>query len=493
MRRRLFPVVLALALAGPAAADVFTVTKTADTLDGDCDADCSLREAIGAANARPGLDVVRVAPGTYALTRVGPPEGNNSTGDLDVRDDLVILGAGADRTVLDGSGIDRVLEGVFAETELEVRGVTVRNGRPAGPGQDDGGGIYAEGPLTLVGCHVTGNRTSGIGGGMYADLLVARDSTFSDNEALMGGGLASFLSVRLTNVTLSGNHALSKGGGAFLPFSFTDLSHVTATGNQAQEGGGIAYDSDALCPGPCDIHYSLESSLIAGNTAENGPDCWLLPLAKPGHAANLFGVSDGCTPDDPDRSGADPRLSTLGDHGGPTPTHNLLPGSPAIDLAPSITCSGADQRGLPRPVDGDGDGSLGCDAGAVERAPGCQPDARTLCLGDAADTGDTGRFQATARWTTRDGSGDAQALPLTPDTGAFWFFAPKNLEIQIKVLDGCAVNNRFWVFASGLTDVGVEITVEDTRTGESWMYGRQRGTPFPTLTDTDAFDTCGAP
>jgi CSLREA domain-containing protein len=482
----LLPALLLLA-AAPAAGEVFTVTKTADTLDGACDTDCSLREAVGAANARAGLDIVRVGPGIYGLTRVGPPEENNATGDLDVRDDLVILGAGADRTILDGNGIDRVLESVFGEADLEVRGVTVRNGRTIEPSsiQAAGGGIHAEGTLTLVGCHVTGNRSESFGGGAEATVLVARDSTFSDNEANLGGGLSSFLLVRLTNVTLSGNRALAEGGGAFLPFSYSDLSHVTATGNRAREGGGIAYESGVSCPGLCENHFSLNSSLIAGNTAENGPDCWLLPLAEPGHVANLFGVSDGCTPGGPDRAGADPRLSILGDHGGPTPTHALLAGSPAIDLAPSITCSGADQRGLPRPADGDADGILGCDAGAVERAPGCQPDARTLCLGDG------NRFQATARWTTRDGSGEAQALPLTSDTGAFWFFAPQNLEIQIKVLDGCAVNNRFWVFASGLTDVGVEITVEDTRTGESWLYGRQHGT-FPTITDTDAFDTCGA-
>jgi CSLREA domain-containing protein len=490
MRRRLLPAILLLAAvpAIPAAGEVFTVTKTADTLDGACDTDCSLREAVGAANARAGLDIVRVGPGIYGLTRVGPAEGNNATGDLDVRDDLVILGAGADRTILDANGIDRVLESVFGEADLEVRGVTLRNGRATnayGSIQAAGGGIRAEGALILVGCHVTGNRSDSFGGGVEATVLTARDSTFSGNEAAMGGGLSSFLSVRLANVTLSGNRALGKGGGAFLPFTFTELSHVTATGNRAQEGGGIAYDSDVLCPGPCDIHYSLESSLIAGNTADRGPDCWLLPLAEPGHVANLFGVANGCSPGGPDRSGADPGLSTLGDHGGPTPTHALLAGSPAIDLAPSITCSGADQRGLPRPADGDADGLLGCDAGAVERSPGCQPGVRTLCLGDG------NRFQATARWTTRDGSGEAQALPLTSDTGAFWFFAAQNLEIQIKVIDGCAVNNRFWVFASGLTDVGVEITVEDTRTGESWMYGRQRGAAFPTVTDTDAFDTCG--
>jgi hypothetical protein len=318
-----------------------------------------------------------------------------------------------------------------------------------------------------------------------ATVLVARDSTFSDNEANFGGGLSSFYSVRLTNVTLSGNRAVNEGGGAFLPFTFSELSHVTATGNRAQEGGGIFHNFDSFCPGPCDNHFSLESSLIAANTAETGPDCSGLPLSAPAHATNLFGVGEGCSPADNDRAGTaghplDPRITALGDHGGPTPTHALLADSPALDLAPAAACTSADQRGFPRPA-----GSA-CDAGAVERGPGCQPDAQTLCLGAA------NRFQANAHWTSKDGSGEAQAIPLTGDTGAFWFFSPRNLEIQLKVLDGCGVNDRFWVFVTGLTDVGVEVTVEDTLTGESWMYGRQRGTPFPTVTDTDAFHTCAA-
>ena len=496
MRQASASALLVLTLTVPAAAlaDVFHVTKTEDTLDGVCDADCSLREAVGAANLRPGLDILRVGPGVYTLTRAGAPEGNNASGDLDVRDDLVVLGAGADLTVLDGNGTDRILEGVLAEADLEVRGVTIRNGQATGwPGsaETSGGGVRAEGALTLVGCHVTGNRSDSHGGGAEAVALVARDSTFSHNEASFGGGLFSPFSLRLANVTLTGNRARIQGGGAYLPFAVSDLSHVTATGNHAREGGGLSSQSDLLCPGLCERHYSLAASLVAANTAEKGPDCWELPPVGAGHVANFFGVADGCAPSGPDRAGSaaapfDPQISELGDHGGPTPTHNLLAGSPAVDFIPAFACSGADQRGRPRPADGDGDRAAGCDAGAVERVPGCQPDARTLCLGDG------GRFQATARWKTRDGSDEAQAQPLTDDTGAFWFFGPQNLEVQVKVVDGCDVNHRFWVFASGLTDVGVELVVEDIRTGVSWMYGRTGGTPFPTITDTDAFETCAA-
>src|SRR5690349_20199983 len=94
----------------PARAAVFTVTKTADTLDGACNSDCSLREAVTAANSAPGADTIQVGPGVYKLTRLNPFEDAAATGDLDVLGELTILGAGADRTILDGNATDRVLD-----------------------------------------------------------------------------------------------------------------------------------------------------------------------------------------------------------------------------------------------------------------------------------------------------------------------------------------------------------------------------------------------
>jgi endo-1,4-beta-D-glucanase Y len=106
-----------------------------------------------------------------------------------------------------------------------------------------------------------------------------------------------------------------------------------------------------------------------------------------------------------------------------------------------------------------------------------------LCLG--------GRFQVDATWQTRDGqSGQATPRPLTDDTGVFWFFAPENLELVVKVLDGCTVNGRYWVFAGGLTDVAVRLTVTDTRTGEIRTYTNPQRTPFRPLQDTGAFAGC---
>src|SRR6476646_5626626 len=97
--RTIFAALLCLAAAAPTSAATFTVTKTADTNDGACNADCSLREAIIAANATAGLDVITVPAGTYTLTRSGV-DNNAANGDLDVTDPLTINGAGQGSTII---------------------------------------------------------------------------------------------------------------------------------------------------------------------------------------------------------------------------------------------------------------------------------------------------------------------------------------------------------------------------------------------------------
>ena len=99
------------------------------------------------------------------------------------------------------------------------------------------------------------------------------------------------------------------------------------------------------------------------------------------------------------------------------------------------------------------------------------------------------RFRVTASWATPAGaSGEALAAPLTTDSGAFWFFRPDNLELLFKVLNGCAVNGHFWVLGAGLTDVGVEIEIEDTQTGAIWTHDNPLGQAFEPVQDTGAFD-----
>jgi hypothetical protein len=109
-----------------------------------------------------------------------------------------------------------------------------------------------------------------------------------------------------------------------------------------------------------------------------------------------------------------------------------------------------------------------------------------LCLG--------GRFVATARWTAAEGeAGTGHPVSVSGDSGHFWFFDRANVELTVKVLDGCGVTNSFWVFAGGLTDLGVELEVTDTSTGASRIYESAPGSPFAPVVDIAAFATCDEP
>jgi hypothetical protein len=113
----------------------------------------------------------------------------------------------------------------------------------------------------------------------------------------------------------------------------------------------------------------------------------------------------------------------------------------------------------------------------------CTADATTLCLGD-------GRFRVQARWSTAAASGQAQVVSQEGDSGQLYFFDAGNTELTVKTLDGCSVNDRFWVFASGLTNVEVLVTVTDTQSGQVRQYFNPQGKAFAPVQDTIAFATC---
>jgi hypothetical protein len=106
-----------------------------------------------------------------------------------------------------------------------------------------------------------------------------------------------------------------------------------------------------------------------------------------------------------------------------------------------------------------------------------------------------GRFTASATWDMGDGrKGQANAISLAAAIGddtsqGFWFFAQDNLELEIKVLDGRDAKGGgfWWVFASGLTNAGVVLTVIDTKHGITKTYRNPIGTPFQPIQDTSAF------
>lgn len=101
------------------------------------------------------------------------------------------------------------------------------------------------------------------------------------------------------------------------------------------------------------------------------------------------------------------------------------------------------------------------------------------------------RFRVRATWDSPGfGPDEAHAVQLTRESGYFWFSHPDNVELVAKVLNGCGVNNRFWVFLAGLTNVSVTVNVEDTLTGATKTYSNPFGTPFLPVQDTKAFEGC---
>lgn len=114
----------------------------------------------------------------------------------------------------------------------------------------------------------------------------------------------------------------------------------------------------------------------------------------------------------------------------------------------------------------------------------CEESETALCLQGS-------RYHVRANWRTGDQDGEAMGMPRTADTGMFWFFNPENVELIVKVLDGCALNGHRWVLMGGLTDVGVDIFVTDSETGEARIYGSPGASAFQTMFDTTAF-SCGA-
>jgi hypothetical protein len=196
------------------------------------------------------------------------------------------------------------------------------------------------------------------------------------------------------------------------------------------------------------------------------------------------GISNGC-----DESFDESKLSPYGVQwwlnalwltGGINVGYACTPGASDDTDWFQVACSGFQMRFCsgkppdePRPVEPGGVCS-----------PTCIPAASTLCL-------QGGRFQATATWRTADGgSGVGQAEPLTADSGYFWFFQPTNVEVLVKVLDACSFDPHKWVFAAGLTNVEVILTVTDLQTGASRSYTNPQGLAFQPIQDTSAFETC---
>lgn len=348
-------------LPSAALAASITVDTTSDELNAD--GDCSLREAIQAANtdaavdacsAGSGADAITLPPGTYTLSIAGTGEDANATGDLDITAALTISGSGAPTTVIDGADQDRVLHVVSGTVQIDD--VTITNGSVGGP--PGGGGIFiASGSLTLNRSAVAGNFADTGGGGIdNLGSLMVDQSTIAGNSVFFGGGgiqnHGPGATATINQSTISGNAA--KGGGSGIDnLAPMTLKYSTVSNNLGYAAAGI--NSGATVKGT----IVANNSLVTGGTL----DCYGA-LNSLGY--NLIETTTFCLIlGDPTGNiiGVDPALGGLADNGGPTRTHALLPGSPAIDAgSPDCPPPATDQRGVVRPQ------GAACDIGAYELA-----------------------------------------------------------------------------------------------------------------------------
>jgi hypothetical protein len=410
---------------------------------------CTLRAAVMLANNRPGKDVIQVKNGTYNLTRSGIDE-NAINGDLDLTDDVDIIGAGRGITFIDGQNKNRIFH-VQPGVKFYLTNFTLRNART---NVNSGSAIRSEGVETTLrflivknnrgGAAISNNYGSlsltymdinnnnqdslpGSGGVESLGPLTVDDSLIHNNHGFAGGGLLAFGTTRIQNSTISGNKADHRGGGILLGngsgAGVFHLSNVTITGNRTnlnnefESGGGAGVYSIYQN----DIVY-VRNSIIAGNVDEGfgqghdtqGNDCYGFFTTDGynfiGDAYNCLGFNDGFNGDQVGSApnNKDPLLLPLAKNGGFTMTHALADNSPAIDAGNPQNCRSwdgstlaTDQRGYVRHA------NAHCDIGAFEYAsPGkptptadpCSVKPAVPTLQQPANNGQTNKRKVALDW-----------------------------------------------------------------------------------------------
>lgn len=283
--------------------------------------------------------------------------------------------------------------GIYADggvnSSLVLTDSLIRNNEAGGGGQGGGGGIWAKvGFFALTRVTVTGTVDGGQGGGLLLSVREAEivQSAITLNRGGNGAGLKIDKgTVRIARSTISQNRAANTGGGIAVLHGDVTLRDVTMAGNEAAfDAGGLWHGAGA------DGFVRMRNTILAENIAPTARDC---DGALVSEGFNLIGTTGGCDVEvqGSDLSGSDdnprdPHLSgSLSLHGGTT--DNLLPleGSVVIDAGGS--CAATDQRGRPRPVNGDGQGGAQCDIGAVEWQPGVGPAGGDVGEGNAGGAG----------------------------------------------------------------------------------------------------------
>jgi CSLREA domain-containing protein len=379
------------------ASATITVTTTQDVLDGN-DGLCSLREAVIAANtdtasgpasgecpAGNGADTINVPTGVFTLAITGGNEDASATGDLDILHSVNLVGSGETQTVLDANGIDRVLDvrGTNAPV-VSISRLTIRNGlaSPVGP-VGYGGGIQSASQVSIDRVHLLNNNAAVVGGAIYATArpISVTNSLLADNFAdYGGGGIYSSVGLLVERSLFLRNSAGSQGGSwggglwaygqaVIINTTFSEnsgnASAVRSSGNVYLLSSTLAAGQSVVAPPPQDRVY-LRNSIVAGFCS--GAAATIISQGY-NWINNCFPTGD-LTGNITDTVQLDP----LQDNGGPTWTHALLPGSPAIDAGNPAGCTDfvgnpltTDQRGFVRPHNGR------CDIGAFEFGASAPP------------------------------------------------------------------------------------------------------------------------
>jgi CSLREA domain-containing protein len=348
-------------------AATYTVSKIADTADGVCDADCSLREAIQTANATPADDTIIFDSAVFAIQRTIVLDGDlfyleiTNNGSLSINGlnnvqisglytAAVIISTNANVTL---NGLTLLYGGDLGTLRISGGTVNLTNSTVSLGYQFisefNGGGITAAfGATVNITNSIISDNTSLRGGGINVSNgsnVTVLNSTISGNSASLGGGISNIRgTISITNSTISGNFLNESGiGGGISNIDGTvNLTNSTITANSVAvsgRSGGIYNFSGSV---------NSRNSIIAGNSAPAEPD-FFGTLTSFGY--NLIGNTSGTTITG-DTTGnilnTAANLAPLGFYGGKTMTNALLLGSPAINSGNSATSSTNDQRGASR-------------------------------------------------------------------------------------------------------------------------------------------------
>ncbi|MGF1473226.1 MAG: choice-of-anchor Q domain-containing protein [Rubrobacteraceae bacterium] len=274
--------------AGKAWAETFVVNSLDDPGDGTCDdSECTLREAIDAANGNGEADTI-----TFTVT--GEIELVDSEGDLDIGDDLTIEGPGSDQLTVRQTVEDERVFQIAGGAEVTIEGIMITGGDADGSGQaDEGGGIYNEGTLTVNSSTISGNSADGDGGGIYEEeaTLTVNDSAVRGNSAGSNGGgiYEEEATLTVNDSAVRGNSAFA-GGGIYNLAGTLTVDRSTISGNSVDGSSGGIYSqttgvSDQV-PDPTE-RTTITNSTISGNTADADDD----GIGGRGGVYNNFGLT----------------------------------------------------------------------------------------------------------------------------------------------------------------------------------------------------------